>query len=289
MAEDENLKKKAAEGSIRARLQLAAASKAAKSSFDLRGTPLSAQLDAGKAKKGGFIQDQKDRAKAYEKFKPSKDATSEAASNTAAVRNELNTARKTATEEARTAVTKPPTLTEAEKQLEEARDLAARPPLEGLSEADIAASKARKEAAVAEAEQRVKEEKDRHDRAVKSYIDNRISTEQRIYEEALGVEHEMANRMENMAKQAEDQTIRGKIPFIKKRIGFTVPKFVPTSVAVSGKDKAKAIRAASKGKSRAERITELATEEAQEQEKEQSGGSGATPTTPLAGSAPTTP
>ena len=184
-------------------------------------------------------------------YKPSKDDKDEAEAETAGARNELNAARKTAAEEAKTAIRKPAEFIEAERQLDEARDLAARLP-EGLSEADLDA----REAAVVEAEQRVKEEKEKYDKAVQSYIGNRITTEQRTYEEVLGVEHEMASRMENMAKMAEDQTIRGKIPFIKKRVGFTVPKFVPTSVAVSGKDKAQAIRAASKGKSNAEKLLE---------------------------------
>ena len=251
MADDDELKKKAAEGNVRARLQLAMANKTAKSSFDLRGAPGGKTLEAGLAKKGGFIQDQKDRAKKYERYKPSKDDKDEAEAETAGARNELNAARKTAAEEAKTAIRKPAEFIEAERQLDEARDLAARLP-EGLSEADLNA----REAAVAEAEQRVKEEKEKYDKAVQSYIGNRITTEQRTYEEVLGVEHEMASRMENMAKMAEDQTIRGKIPFIKKRVGFTVPKFVPTSVAVSGKDKAQAIRAASKGKSNAEKLLE---------------------------------
>lgn len=286
MANDDELKKKAAEGNIRARLQLAAASKAAKSSFDLRGGPGGGALEAGSAKKGGFIQDQKDRAKAYEKYKPSKDDKDEAEAKTAETRNELNTARGNAAEQAKTAVLKPTELTEAEKQLEDARDLAAQPPLQGLSEADIATSKARKEAAVAEAQRRVKEEKEKHDKAVQAYISNRISTEQRTYEEALGVEHEMANRMENMAIRAEDQTIRVKIPFVKRRVGFTVPIIVPTSIAVAGKDKAQAIRAASKGKSRSERILELATEEAKEIEKEKTAETSSSAPAPVSSTAP---
>ncbi|KKQ83447.1 MAG: hypothetical protein UT07_C0004G0001, partial [Parcubacteria group bacterium GW2011_GWB1_38_8] len=78
MANDENLKQRASEGSMRAKLQLAVANKAVKSSFDFRGTGLGGSLDAGKAQKGGFVQDQKDRAKAYEKYKPSKNAIEEA-------------------------------------------------------------------------------------------------------------------------------------------------------------------------------------------------------------------
>ena len=76
-----------------------------------------------------------------------------------------------------------------------------------------------------------------------------------------------------------------------KRAERPIIKFGPIVISgtnISGKQKANAIRAASKGKSRAERITELATEEAKEKEKEESGESGATPTTTPAGSAPTT-
>ena len=262
MADDENLKKRAAEGNIRARLQLAAASKAAKSSFDLRGTPLSGQLDAGKAKKGGFIQDQKDRAKAYEKYKPSKDATDKASEEEAKTQRELDQA-------AERAIPKSVPHIDAETRLKDLR----RTSTAGFSTQQALAHKAKLDA--------TREEIEQHD--------EELTEKKRVYittaPELEGVRARHAENKENREK------LGGRMESMAKRAERPIIKFGPIVISgtnISGKQKANAIRAASKGKSRAKRITELAIEEAKEQEREESGGSGATPTTPLAGSAPTT-
>jgi len=262
MAEDENLKKRAAEGSIRARLQLATASKAAKSSFDLRGTPLSGQLDAGKARKGGFIQDQKDRAKAYEKYKPSKDATDKASEEEAKTQRELDQA-------AERAIPKSVPHIDAETRLKDLR----RTSTAGFSTQQALAHKAKLDA--------TREEIEQHD--------EELTEKKRVYittaPELEGVRTRHAENKENREK------LGGRMESMAKRAERPIIKFGPIVISgtnISGKQKANAIRAASKGKSRAERITELATEEAKEKEKEESGESGATPTTTPAGSAPTT-
>ena len=100
MADSDELKKKAAEGSIRARLQLAAANKASKSSFDVRGTALGGSLDAGKVKKGAnFVDEQKERAKTYERYKPSPKAVKDAETKEIQAREKLLNARGDAREE----------------------------------------------------------------------------------------------------------------------------------------------------------------------------------------------
>ena len=68
VGESEWLKKKAESGSMAARLSLAAGRKTGAASFDIRGTPLSGQLDAGKAQKGGFMGFRKQKSEAEEKF-----------------------------------------------------------------------------------------------------------------------------------------------------------------------------------------------------------------------------
>ncbi len=71
VGDSERLKDTASKGGFSgaaARLTLAAGRKTSKSSFDVRGTPLGGQLDAGKAQKGGFDQTLKDKTKKEKDF-----------------------------------------------------------------------------------------------------------------------------------------------------------------------------------------------------------------------------
>ena len=71
IGDSEKLKEAASQGGIKgmsARLALATSRKTAGASFDLRGTGLSSQLDAGKAQKGGFTQVLKDKREKEKKF-----------------------------------------------------------------------------------------------------------------------------------------------------------------------------------------------------------------------------
>ncbi|MDO8589880.1 MAG: hypothetical protein Q7R69_01235 [bacterium] len=71
LGESEELKARAAQGGMggmAARLALATGRRTGKASFDVRGTPIGGQLDAGKAQKGGFAQVLKDRNKKEKEF-----------------------------------------------------------------------------------------------------------------------------------------------------------------------------------------------------------------------------
>ncbi|KND48543.1 MAG: hypothetical protein AB200_02335 [Parcubacteria bacterium C7867-005] len=65
---NKELQDRAAEGSIRARLNLAAASKLSKSSFDIRATGIGKDLGAGKGQSGGYAKDLKDRIETEKKY-----------------------------------------------------------------------------------------------------------------------------------------------------------------------------------------------------------------------------
>ena len=259
MANDEQLKKRAAEGSLRARLQLATARKASTSSFDVRGTGLGGSLDAGKAQKGGFVQDQKDRAKSFERYKPSDSAQKAATSQAVKAKGELEEARRQAEESARTSVSKLPELTRAESELEEARrEASTQSKLVGISDEARVADDMRKKARVEAAERKVIEEKRKHDETVNTYIKTRTSAEESVYGQAQAIETEMKTRMENMAKKMESSKLAPIMP--------------QGGLLVSGKSKASAIRAAAKGKSTKEQLAEtaakLAKEEGTEEEPE---------------------
>ena len=97
LAESEGLKNAASKGGIAgmgARLALATSRKTAGASFDVRGTGLASNLDAGKAQKGGFTKDLEEKIKAQKKyaesFKPSDLVVAQA-------ERELDNAKKTGT------------------------------------------------------------------------------------------------------------------------------------------------------------------------------------------------
>ena len=101
IANDENLKAKAATGDKAARLKLAAAQRVASSSFDVRATSIGkgslAGVDVGKAKTGGYTKKTEDYTKKQDEYakslKPSVAATEEA-------KNQLNNPAFIATEKA---------------------------------------------------------------------------------------------------------------------------------------------------------------------------------------------
>ena len=252
MSDDEDLKKRAAEGSVRARLQLAAANKVSKSSFDVRGTSLGGSLDAGKAKTGGFAQDQKDRAKAYERYKPSTETVKDAKTNETRAREKLEEARSGAKREADTAVAKSPELVEAEKQLKKAQEIAAR-----------ASSDPTKEVAVRAAQERVDTERKGYEQARSKFIETKTTVERLGHEQANQKKIEIETRMERMAQRME-----------KQRKILTFP--LPSGVFVSGKVKANAIRTAAKGKSGKDKLADAY----KDYQKEESGEETPTETPP---------
>ena len=231
MANDENLKQRASEGSMRAKLQLAAANKATKSSFDFRGTGLGGSLDAGKAQKGGFVQDQKDRAKAYEKYKPSKNAIEEA-------RKAENESQKKLNEASENAVSKSDEHRMAEIELE----LLKRSPTRGLSQEDLSARSIKI--------QNAQEAATRHEedliRTRKEYAETspELKTERSLLDQNEKTRKDVEDRMKNMEEKMKNSKWAVMNP-----IG---------GLFVSGKVKAQAIRAAGKGKSPKEEFADAA-------------------------------
>ena len=254
MADNDELRRKAAEGNVRARLQLAAANKLSRSSFDLRGTGIGGTLGAGKPPKDGYVGDQKARAKKYEQYKPTDSAKKQAAENVRAAKNNLDEAAKKAGERAGEQIGMD-SINNAEEELKLAQEALLQPPDESSDELPRE-REARLKENVRATQEKLESAQTTRKTAVENFIKTTTQSQQKTYEEARGVEMEMTTRMENMAARAEDNVVRGKIPFTNQRFGFTMPAFIPTSVSVSGKDKAKAIRGAAKGKSSKDQAVE---------------------------------
>ncbi|MBI1974533.1 MAG: hypothetical protein HYS51_01630 [Candidatus Zambryskibacteria bacterium] len=231
-ANDENLKARARAGDIGARLQLATANKLAKSSFDLRGTGLGGTLGAGNAKKGGFLQDQKDRAKAFEKYKPDQ--------------KEIDKLKEGLNKEAETAVPKTLEQATAEARLKQLRKTST----QGFSDEQIKAHKARLESAREEVEQHKEELAEKR-------------TEYKEAQPAHTTVKNLENSMESMAKASEQRgrTVRLGVPFTKYSWAIPASGYIP---GLGGKDRAAAIRAAAKGKSNKEKLAEAAAAVAKE-------------------------
>ena len=232
MANDENLKQRASEGSMRAKLQLAAANKATRSSFDLRATRLGDTLDAGKVKKGtSFIEDQKERAKTYEKYKPSKNAIEEA-------RKAEDESRKKLNEASENAVSKSDEHRMAAIELE----LLKRSPAEGLNQGDLSARSIKI--------QNAQEAATRHEedliRTRKEYAETspELKTERSLLDQNEKTRKDVEDRMKNMEEKMKNSKWAVMNP-----IG---------GLFVSGKVKAQAIRAAGKGKSPKEEFADAA-------------------------------
>ena len=255
MATDENLKDRASRGGFGgglARLQLATARKGATSSFDLRGSALGSSLDAGKAKKGGFIQDQKDRAKNYEaRYKPDSGKIKAAEADERIARQKLANAKTEASRRANAEIAQHPELKNASRELEEARTRASEPSrLVGVSQDVLEAEQSRKDAAVKMAEKRVQEEEAAHQEAKRSFVTTETTVERQSYRSAQAKRAELKVRMERMAKRTES--------------GWMSKVRVPGFMA-SGKVKAAAIRSAAKSKSAKDSFLEASKKMADEE------------------------
>jgi hypothetical protein len=245
IANDENLKRRAAEGSMSAKLQLATASRASKASFDLRGSRIGGNLDGGKAPKGGFVEDQKARTKAYAAYKPNDGAKKAAAEEAKKAKEELDKARLRAAERVTEEIPASSSLSDAENELKEAR-AASESEIIGLSPEDRAAQEATIKEKIKAAERKVVEEKEKRDAQINSIAEERTAAENEVYKKAAAKDRELATRMEEMAKKLENS------------------RYIP-GIMPSGKDKAKAIRAAGKEKSVKERFAESAADLAKEE------------------------
>lgn len=246
MLKDEDLKKRAAEGSIRARLQLAAAGKASKSSFDLRGSPLGDALGGGKAKTGGYAQDEKDKAKTYEKYKPSKTTTEAAEKAETETKKNLDEARAKAETKANSEVLKSNELIAAEKAETEAETQVERTKQAGFKEDP------NEIAMMVAAQTEAKRLRSEHENKREQYTNRVTSAEREAHETAQKSNVGVKNQMENMAVRAEQGV---------KIFGFNVP--LP-----GGKSRAAAIRAAAKTKTKKELAAEANIAAAKEDEEE---------------------
>jgi len=235
MAADEGLKQRAAEGSIRARLQLAAANKVAKSSFDIRGTGgLGSTLGAGTPKKNAsFSEDQKRRAKGYEKYKPTPEVRKEVKARETGAQYDLSRAKTRAENTAQTAVSKHPELVQAEEALDTAQ-------------------RGGDQDTIRTAQERVNVETAKYNKAKQQFVKSETRVERDTLAGAIKSGREVERRMENFAKRMEEQRKLWGIP-------------IPDGFVVKGRDKAKAIRAAAKGKTKAEQIVEDAEKKAREE------------------------
>lgn len=247
MATDEDRIRKASEGNIRARLELATANKLSRSSFDARGTTLGGIMDAGKVKKGAnFIDEQKARIKTYEKYKPSSSLIKSAQTSETAARKRLDEAVAEQREKATNTIPRPEGLIRAERELDEAKKAASElsRPLDINSvipsESEMAIQKAKSEAAINLAQGRVKEEKERYERNVNEVVKTATKEERGDYAKKITSRRELERRMENMARRAEKQfSVLGKI-----------------GITASSQAKADAIRAAAKSKTAINKASE---------------------------------
>ena len=244
---NEELLKREARGDISARLQLATARKFSKSSFDIRGTKLGEQLGGGKVKTGGFAQEQKERAKDYEKYKPGPAVISAAKAREDMAKENLEKTRGLARQEAEKKVGKPTSLVEAEKQLKEAQDALAKP-------VDIntdPGERSRNETLVKTLQNQIKVEKEKYESSINQAVEVATQAERDAYKQAIDERDEIKNRMENIARRMEKKGLAN---------------FVTTlATGAGGKARADAVRAAAKGKSKKEKFAEAAEEYAKEQ------------------------
>lgn len=273
IANDEELKAKAARGDVGARLKLATASKLARSSFDMRATAIGKPLDAGKAQKGGFVQDQKDRAKRYEEvYKPNANAKKDAEAEKDLADAKLKEAEELAKNEVDTAVPKNRELESAEKAFANAQKESYTPdPATGFDPVAAAAFETSKKAKVEAARKKVEQEETKQEEMRKAYIESRVA-KSKEYETVMSARAkfaEMDTRMASMAYRAENRApVNVAVPFTKERVTFGIPG---SGIFTGGKAQAAAIRAADKGKSATERLADAAAQVVKEQGGEQEG------------------
>ncbi len=219
---NEDLKKRAAEGSIRARLQLAAASKAAKGSFDLRGTGLNDSLGAGKAGgKGGREQMIKDEAKKKEEFAkslaPADTVIDRAKQDRDEAKEKEKKVRATATTTVDSTLKKPEVLVKLENDIQTAKKLSENPSLSVDSRAGALKR-------MAELEEQAKPIQEAHEarrqRGIEqlvssSGVEEKVRSTQEKVDKLTGVDKkEFDNRQK--ALNEEEKTALGKDPNLKK-------------------------------------------------------------------------
>ena len=278
IAENEWLKDKASTSRL-ARLGLATSKKTAGASFDIRGVGALSALEAGKAQKGGFAKDLKDKVDAQKKyadvFKPSDLRVVQA-------ERELANAKKTGT---------PSAIAEAQASLDR---------IVGASEDALRQRKLKELRARGMSKQQAKIELDRLEDTRLQEI-NRLTasgmTQEKAEEDAANrnigwaakAEKGWANtRKEAYAKKQEEQTIiipktNIRVPFsITGRLGVIGP------VKRERREEANAIRKSMKEKKPGEKIAE----EIEKQSRESTDSTGTpepTPATPATGGTPPTP
>ena len=246
-ANDDVLRARARQGDIGAKMKLAVANTAAKGSFDLRGTNMGGVLGAGKAQKGGFVQDQKDRAKRFEAYKPTPDAVKKLKEEEARVQREINTATESV-------VTKSAAHLDAESRLRELR----RTPTRGLSDEQIKAKAER----MGVIQEEINSHKEDLAEKRKTYAEtsDELAEARAKKDEAKNTRQNLEQGMENMASSSEKRSPTLKI------FSYKIPG---SGYILGGKDRAAAIRAAAKGKSNKEKLAEAAAAVAKDESGEE--------------------
>lgn len=253
---DDELKARARQGDMAARLKLATASRMAKSSFDMRATGIGATLGAGKGQKGGFIQDQKDAAKKFESYKPSGDSIK-------AAKEEESRHEKGVKEAAEAAERKTEEHIDAENRLKELRRTSTR----GMTDEQIKTRAARM--TVMQEEIKSHEEELAKRRKVYAETSPDLEPVRKAQAESKERRQNLEGTMENMAKTSET---RGRT------LGILKWRIPGSGYIAGGKNRAAAIRAAAKGKSAGDKakdlIKEIEKESGGEEEKpkESEGG-----------------
>jgi hypothetical protein len=254
-ADNDELKRRAVAGGFggaTARLQLAAARKASTSTFDARNTATvkkTSELagvklgDFNMQKKGGRAQTlkarQDDYKKRYEAYKPDKDTVSKANNEEEVAARALREAEEKALQDSEVQA--------AQREAELARERSTSAPLANLSEADLALRKARHEQEIKAAENKVK-----------NLVVERTEAERETHKEALERKAEVESRLERLAERKQKWHKRvSEGPWIVRPLG----------VFMTGKEKAKAIRAIKKDKTKEDKFKEAAKELFAEGEK----------------------
>jgi hypothetical protein len=279
LANNKALQERALRGDMSARLALKAAQKTAKASFDPRATGLGKTLGAGGAQKGGFAADVKSKNDFNEGIVKSLATTAtEKATNEKLVedingelkkaKENLEEAKKNAKEKAED-VAKSAELIAAESAALEAKAEAERAN-KGLETTEDAARRiADYEKARAEVRRLEKLREKEQQELIKKEIagaERDLELTQKSLDYAKGID-QGKDRVEKAARYREEKLEVGR-------------RFILSTdrVLLFGKVKSEIegapnkIRAAAKGKSRAERIAELAAEDVKEKEEKEKGG-----------------
>ncbi len=283
IADNEKLKKAAAEGSMSARLALMAANKGAKSSLDLRGSALGGTLGAGSAPSGGYATDKKELEKRYASYKPKVDQVKAAEEAEEQAKKIHDSAVSKAEEKFEAENPASVEYAGAENELRLAEEDAAKPvstivDSNGNPYGGTAEEKSRK---VAAAKAKFDEQKRLRTESRNNYVAEQSRSTKEAHEKAIERKNNTkVSSMERAARIQEGYKVdqygnyinkNGEITTNKEEAVKTISGRITSFVSAGGRQAA-AIRTASKEKSKREKAKDLLAEaEVEEAAKDKAG------------------